>query len=303
MPSLRESNTVTELAAVLYDFLPGSGNANTAFPVAATNVGVGDFWTPNSKMPAIVHLLTQTLEHRRNKFCPLIVAVVRQSITWRRRKENPLTREEVERLNRLLPGVGFKIPELADPEFLNSLPSANKPEKAPAGVVAAPTAERLAVLARELVTLSELAPQPRGFAFEKFLKNLFDAYGLAARASFRLVGEQIDGSFVLASETYLVEARWENTKTGAAPLHAFAGKVGGKAAWTRGLFISHAGFTDDGVEAYGRGRPTPIICMDGLDLYEALSRNLHFDDVIARKVRRAAETGVPFARVRELFTL
>lgn len=301
MPSLKESNTITGLAAVLYEFLPGSGNTNTAFPIAATNAGVGDLWTPNSKMPAIVHLLTQTLEHRRNRFCPLIVAIVQQSIAWRRRKEKPLTREEVQQVNALLPGVGFKIPELADPEFLSSLPSADKPEKPPAGA-AAPNAEQLAALARELVTLSELAPHPRGFAFEKFLKNLFDTYGLSARASFRLVGEQIDGSFVLASETYLVEARWENTRTGAASLHAFAGKVGGKAAWARGLFVSQAGFTDEGIEAYGRGRPTPIICMDGFDLYETLSRKLPFDEVIARKVRRAAETGGPFARVRDLFT-
>jgi hypothetical protein len=301
MLSLKESSTVTALAAVLYEFLPGSGNANTSFPLAAERAGIGELWRPASKMPAIVHLLTETLEHRQDKFCSLIVAVVQQSIAWRRRKANPLTREEIEKLNALLPGVGFKIPDLLDAQFLNTLPSSKQPGKTPDGTGSPPDAARLAALASELVNLTALAPHPRGFAFEKFLKNLLDAYGMSARASFRLVGEQIDGSFELAGETYLLEAKWENARTGAAPLHAFAGKVGGKAAWSRGLFISQAGFSDDGIEAYSRGRPTPIICLDGLDLYDTLSRNLRLDEVIASKVRRAAETGSPFARVRELF--
>ena len=51
-------------------------------------------------------------------------------------------------------------------------------------------------LADRLLQLSKLEPQPRGYAFEKFLKDMFDAYGLSSRASFRLQGEQIDGSFV-----------------------------------------------------------------------------------------------------------
>ena len=43
-----------------------------------------------------------------------------------------------------------------------------------------------------------------------------------------------------------------------------------------------------------------IICMDGLDLHEALSGGLDFGAVIATKARRAAETGAPFASVRDL---
>lgn len=38
--------------------------------------------------------------------------------------------------------------------------------------------------------------------------DLLDSSRLQARAPFRLVGEQIDGSFQLGNETYLVEAKW-----------------------------------------------------------------------------------------------
>jgi hypothetical protein len=41
--------------------------------------------------------------------------------------------------------------------------------------------------------------------------------------------------------------------------------------------------------------------MDGLDLYELLERGISFADVIAKKARRAAETGEPFTRVRDLY--
>lgn len=158
---------------------------------------------------------------------------------------------------------------------------------------------KLEQLKAELISLSELAPQTRGYAFEKFLKHLFDVYGLAAQEPFRLRGEQIDGSFQFANEIYLVEAKWQGQPTGVAELHTFHGKIEQKAAWTRGLFVSNSGFTDEGLAAFGRGKR--VICMDGYDLYETLNREIPLNHVLERKVRRAAETGSPFVRVRDLF--
>jgi hypothetical protein len=154
-------------------------------------------------------------------------------------------------------------------------------------------------LTSELLQITALAPQTRGYAYEAFLKDLFNAYGLSARASFRLTGEQIDGSFVLHHETYLLEAKWQNPTVGAAELYTFEGKLGEKAAWSRGLFVSNSGFATDGLQAFGRGKR--LICMDGFDLSEMLRRRLSFTTVIDMKVRRAAETGHPLVSVRELF--
>ncbi len=158
---------------------------------------------------------------------------------------------------------------------------------------------KLSELRSSLLAISNLNPQARGYAFEGFLKQLFNAYGLDAQDPFRLRGEQIDGSFQLSSETYLVEAKWQVQQTGVADLHTFHGKIEQKAAWTRGLFISNSGFTADGLAAFGKGKR--VICMDGRDLYEALSRELPLNKVLELKVRRAAETGSPFTPVFELF--
>jgi hypothetical protein len=158
---------------------------------------------------------------------------------------------------------------------------------------------KLTGLKEELTALASVAPQPRGYLFESFLKSLFDAYDLKAREPFRLVGEQIDGSFDLGNETYLLEAKWHNELTPAADLHVLQGKLEQKAAWARGLFVSYSGFTEDGLNAFGRGKR--VVCMDGRDIWEALERQLPLNHVLEQKVRRAAETGSTFVRVSDLF--
>ncbi len=154
-------------------------------------------------------------------------------------------------------------------------------------------------LIARLLQLTSMPPQKRGYEFEAFLNDMFDAYALSPRASFRLVGEQIDGSFVLHDETYLLEAKWQNAPSGVGDLHTFEGKLREKASWSRGLFMSISGFSPEGIQAFGRGKR--VICMDGFDLSEMLRLKLPLARILAAKVRKAAETGSPFIPVRELF--
>lgn len=154
-------------------------------------------------------------------------------------------------------------------------------------------------LLNKLMKVSALDPKPRGFAFEIFLKELFDANGMDGRNSFRVIGEQIDGSFDMLGETYLLEAKWTSKPIGAEDLRSFNGKVEEKASWSRGLFVSDSGFTEVGLTAFGKGKR--LVCMDGLDICEMLERKLSLQEVLSKKVRRAAETGNPFVRLRDLF--
>jgi hypothetical protein len=155
-------------------------------------------------------------------------------------------------------------------------------------------------LSERLAGLQALSPQERGLQFEGFLSELFAVHSLAPRGSFRLVGEQIDGSFHLHSDTYLLEAKWHGPQIGFGDLMTFSGKASGKAAWARGLFVSMSGFTADGLDAFSRGRRTNLICVDGLDLYDVLSRRVPLVAVLEEKARRAAETNRAYVPVREL---
>jgi Restriction endonuclease len=295
--SLRESQDIDELAGVLYDMLPGSGNPRLSFPTVAQQLGLTPYWTGGSKRPAIVTLLTATYECERHRFCRLIEDVVRQSVSWRAGKGYPLTRDEIENINRILLRLGYKIPGLHDANFLASL---ERRKKAAEGQRPKDPAQ-LSKLKRELVTMTSLDPQPRGYGFEKLLNELFDFYGLAPRGSFRLQGEQVDGSFQHDGQTYLLEAKWQNAQIGRAELAKLNETVTSKARWSRGLFVSYSGFSADGIARFDSGRPTALIAMDGADLHEVLDRNLSLPDILTAKARRAAETNRCFVPVRLLF--
>lgn len=294
--SLRESEDIDELASILYEMLPGSGNPRLSFPTVAQQLGLAGYWIGGSKRPAIVTLLATTFERERHRFCDLIEGVVRQSVSWRAGKKSPLTRDEIEDINRILARLGYKIPSLHDLDFLTRLErrrqeTEGRNPKDPG---------RLASLKAELMVLSNLEPTKRGFAFERFLTDFFDVYDLAPRGSFRLKGEQIDGSFQDDGHTYLFEAKWQNTPIARAELAILNETVTSKARWSRGLIVSYSGFSPEGLEAFERGRPVSLIAMDGSDLYEVLDRNLSLRDILRAKARRAAETNRCFMPVRLL---
>lgn len=181
----------------------------------------------------------------------------------------------------------------------SQLDSSDFPVATQTSVQRGPSHEQLAEIISSFRHLYSLEPHPRGFAFEKFLLDLFEAYALDPRGSFRKTATQIDGSFTLDSELYLLEAKWQNSQSDAAELFTFEGKVSRGASWTRGLFVSHAGFSDGALAELSTGRS--IVCIDGLDMHDSFERRLPFDDVVRAKVRRAAETGLPFTPVRVLF--
>lgn len=171
----------------------------------------------------------------------------------------------------------------------------------PVNIVSAPKLDAIDFgrMTGRLLSIRDMNPHERGYEFERFLCDLFDAFRLKAREPFRISGEQIDGSFELLNETYLVEAKWLNRKIGQAELHTFHGKLEQKAHWTRGVFISFSGFSEEGLQAFGRGKR--VICVEGRDLYEALNRCIGIDELFARKVRRASESGDVFTSIDALF--
>ncbi|WP_314921795.1 restriction endonuclease [Aeromonas piscicola] len=151
----------------------------------------------------------------------------------------------------------------------------------------------------ELESMKMMTPQQRGYRFENWLNELFSAFRLIPNPGFRIIGEQIDGSFLLHNETYLVEAKWHNKKTAAPDLHVFQSKLDQKAAWTRGVFISWQGFSSEAFEAWGRNKS--IICITGYDLYHMLTNNISLIELLEKKIRHAAERGEYFISIDKLY--
>ncbi|WP_165820384.1 restriction endonuclease [Microvirga sp. KLBC 81] len=141
--------------------------------------------------------------------------------------------------------------------------------------------EKLDQLKSDLLAMTSLEAYARGYAFEKFLRDLFDTYSAAGAlpAEWRADRRQLPVR-QRDLQTYLVEAKWHGKPMGVAELHTFHGKIEQKAAWTRGPFVSNSGFTDEGLAALGRGKC--VICMDGYDLYETLNREIPLNHVLER---------------------
>lgn len=299
--SLEEIRTLAEISRLLYSFLPGKAHPfaeqKISFAGIARELGLERFWQGRSKQPAINALLENTLGLRRGRFCPLILEIVRRGIRYRGSKGNPITREDIQKLNELIFEVGFKIPELWEESFLTSLPRESKEQVETSRKI---IPERLKELRDIFLSLENVPREHKGFEFEHFLNQLFDLFGLQPRRSFRLQGEQIDGSLDFENQTYLVEAKFQVKPVGQEDLLVFRGKVEGKATWSRGIFISVSGFTQEGLAAFSRGRPTNLIAMSGQDLYFVVDGQMPLDEVIRLKARHAAETGEVMTPVQQL---
>jgi hypothetical protein len=146
-------------------------------------------------------------------------------------------------------------------------------------------------------------PHKRGYDFEKFLGQLFNLFGLAPRGSFRNTGEQIDGSFQLGNDIFLLEAKWKNKPTAKPDLVIFNDKVNSKPIWTRGLFVSISGFTGEAVKGFKLGRTTSIIGMDRQDLELILDGHISLEEAIRLELRHAGETNDFYAPLEELISL
>lgn len=314
--SLKESRAIRELAEACYDFLPGSGNAtwkgHVSIKSVADKVGVGDFWQPGSKLPMLTALLERTLEVRRGRFEPLVIEIVRAGLTYRQKNGKPLTPGEIENINGLILEIGFKFPDLWDQDFLTSL-RAGSAARATERVDRERATERLRESQRtqRSVELEELKRvflrlhesvnrQQAGIELEKILNRLFALHDLAPREPFRVVGEQIDGSFELDYEIYLLEAKWQKDPCPAADLYVFREKVEGKSKFTRGLFISINGVSREAQDAITRGKQPIFFVADGYDIMMLLEDNMDLHAFLRQRQRLLAEEGrvcVPFGEL------
>lgn len=220
----------------------------------------------------------------------------------------------MDRLNALLLDLGFKFTELFDPAFRNSLnldDDARIREKindelrrTNACVVdlAVRRKQLDEVRCRLYAMHGEPNRQTAGRALERILNELFAIFGLHPNPPFRVDGEEIDGSFDLDNETYLVEAKWERDPLSEAPLLVFRGKIEGKSAFTRGVFIALNGVSDAAQRAITQGKQPVFFLVDGCDLDAVLSGGIELDTFLRLRMRLLAERGrvvVPYPELRK----
>jgi hypothetical protein len=310
--TLKESNAARGLAECLSDFLPGSGarewKGHITFGSVAARVGVAEFWSgAGSKTPRIAHLLEGTLQHRRERFEPLILGIVREGLLYRRRSGKPITPHEIEKVNGLILEIGFRFPDLWDAGLKEAL-STDDTSRAKQNVAQVQRDDEVRTTERQrtVKTLDQLRDdfgalhalanrQEAGLRLEGLLNRLFQLAGLTPREPFRVVGEQLDGSFELDHDVYLVEAKWEREPLPEAPLLVFRGKIEGKSAFTRGVLLALNGVSGPARDAITRGKQPNFFAVDGYDLMMILQRAIELPEFLRRRRRLLAEEGLVVA--------
>lgn len=148
--------------------------------------------------------------------------------------------------------------------------------------------------------IAESNAQARGYLLETFLNDLFEHEGLDPKKSFRLVGEQIDGSFVWRNRTCLLEAKWVKEPVAGKDFGAFGYKIEGKTADTRGLYISINGYSVEAIEGMNAKGALKFVCIDGAHLMRALHSYDGLPPILERVWRHADETGESYLPVTKL---
>lgn len=161
-------------------------------------------------------------------------------------------------------------------------------------------AKRASLKDRFISLMGQADPQSRGYALEKLLEDLFEVEGLNPRGSFKLVGEQIDGSFSWREQTFLVEAKWVKSPIAGADFGQFIFKIDGKTANTRGVYISINGYSPEAIRGLNSKGALKFICLDGAHLMRVLSGGERLPELLSKLWRHADETGesyLPSARL------
>jgi hypothetical protein len=133
--------------------------------------------------------------------------------------------------------------------------------------------------------------QTRGYEFESILEFLIAPYEL--RASYKSNGEQIDGSFFIWGQTFLLEAKWLKDTVPASSLYAFKGKVDGKFHTTSGVYFSMKGYSNDAVNALRYGKSINVLLFTDDDLDYIIEKDVPFETVLKFKFRHAGDSGSP----------
>ncbi|HEX3784259.1 MAG TPA: restriction endonuclease [Pseudonocardiaceae bacterium] len=113
----------------------------------------------------------------------------------------------------------------------------------------------------DLETMDGITPQARGQQFNTLIADLLTASGIAAKPNVRNVGE-LDVTFSFDGKYYILEAKWEQRKTGTGPIAKLQRRVEQRMSGVTGVFLAMKGYTDEALGEIDKGRRLDVILLD-----------------------------------------
>lgn len=133
--------------------------------------------------------------------------------------------------------------------------------------------------------------QKRGYELEKLLVDVFEFFGIKVESPFKLVGEQIDGSFNFQGNNYIFEAKWQNQLSANNQLYSFAYKIESNTLYPRGVFLSINGFSEEAISRITHNKKPQLVLLDVADLILVLNGSISMSKLLEEKIKQAQTRG------------
>ena len=156
---------------------------------------------------------------------------------------------------------------------------------------------RLRALISEYIRLvnrydGAMTPQVRGTRFNELIADVLRVWGIRARTSTVAPGAgEIDVSFTLGGHHFIVEAKWEQSRTDAGPIGKLILRLGQRLQGTIGVFISMAGYTSDAITSLTTSGERSMFLLDRSHVEAMVTGLVSPEELFSLALERAAFTG------------
>jgi HJR/Mrr/RecB family endonuclease len=150
------------------------------------------------------------------------------------------------------------------------------------GLLAVKERQQQLELVNEFERISKMAPQARGWAFQKFIAKLVEKCGWYQEESARTTHEEFDVVIHKEREYYFVECKWLKDKVGAGVVQKLLGELNNRSN-ARGIIVSMSGYTDGAIEKAENSSDRRIIFFGPKDVHALVEEASRFDALLNEK--------------------
>ncbi|HZL74389.1 MAG TPA: restriction endonuclease [Propionibacteriaceae bacterium] len=148
---------------------------------------------------------------------------------------------------------------------------------------------------------SQRTPQARGIRFNELIAEMLGCWGIEAEVSNATAGAgEIDVTFAVDGDRYLIEAKWEKDKTDAGPLSKLEKRLKQRLRGPIGICLSMAGFTSDAVNGLDKGSQLEMLLLDRTHFEAMLSGLVPPQELLKLAHDRAAFRGQAYSSLLDL---
>lgn len=145
--------------------------------------------------------------------------------------------------------------------------------------------------------------QSRGQAFNALIADMFACWGLEAEPNIRHGGGKGETDIIatINSRHYIIEAKWERTKSDAGQIAKLKYRLEQRIEGTIGIFISMKGFSSEVTTGLPTAGRINVLCLDAHHIEAMLSGFIPPEEMITKLLQKASHEGIAYSALENLY--